>query len=303
MARIGTVRPQARIYDYARKEYQPEYDMSKPVNDQSAPQRYTDKIIAPQKVIFSPYVDFDVKLGSMKEEQKEFIKRRKDVVSGLNYEKIGKPKSEYHMKIGSRSEGNFYDQALSKPYVEMGPHITGLHGDIFQQAPALNMMSEDEAYRLTTVYNPDMIKPISKSEKKIEQVAKLQKLDGRQKIIMANQNTRDFMESGLGKILVYPSTDTSMGDNGSNIKFNYAKETNMGTEPKTAKQLYEETFLNKKSVSGVNTMQRDAEKARQFLGLFGNRQHLAIDNSQDIRLTDRMISPHKYMKHISMKPQ
>ena len=302
MARIGTVRPQARIYDYARKEYQPEYDMSKPVNAQSAPQRYTDKIIAPQVIAFSPYVDFDVKLGKMDEEQKEFIKRRKDVVSGLNYEKIGKPKSDYNMKIGSRSEGNFYDQALSKPYVEIGPHITGLQGDIHQQAPALNMMTEEQAYQLTTVYKPDMIKPISKSEKKIEQVAKLQKPDGRQKIIMANQNTRDFMEADLGKLLVYPSTDTSVGDNGSNIKFNFNKELNKGVQPKSAKQLYEETFLNPKSVSGVNTMQRDAERARQTLGLFGNRQHLAIENPEAPRLTDSMVNPHKYMKHISKKP-
>lgn len=299
MARIGTVRPQARIYDYARKEYQPEYDMTKPVNAQSAPQRYTDKIIAPQIIAFSPYVDFDVKLGKMDEEQKEFIKRRKDVVSGLNYEKIGKPKSEYNMKIGSRSEGNFYDQALSKPYVEMAPYITGLQGDIHQQAPALNMMSEEQAYQLTTVYKPDNIKAISKSEKKIEEVAKLQKPDERQKIIMANQNSRDFFEAGLGKIEVYPSTATNVGDGGSNIKFNFNKELNKGVEPKSAKQLYEETFLNPKSVSGVNTMQRDSEKARQILGLFGNRQHLAIDNSNDIRITDRMINPHAYMHVIS----
>lgn len=306
MARIGQTRKQAQIYDYARKEYIPEFDLTEPKFDQTAYQRPHDKFLYPQKVAFSPYQDFEVNLGISKDEEKELIRRRGEVISGLNFEKIGKPKTLYELKIGSRSEGNFYDQAMSKPYVEMAPHISGLYGDIHQQAPALNMMTDEQVYKLTTVFKPDMIKPKTETEKKIESVAKLNTPYEREKINVANQNSRDFMESGLGKILVYPSTDTSLingNGNGTNIKFDYSKELNKGIEPRTASQIYQETFLNPKSVSNVNMYQLDAEKARQTLGLFGNRQHLQVDNSQEPRLTDRMLRPHKYMKTISKPVQ
>ena len=71
-------------------------------------------------------------------------------------------------------------------------------------------------------------------------------------------------------------------------------------EPKTTKQLYEETFLNPKSVSNVNMMQRDAQKARDVLGLFGNKQHLTVSETEP-RLTNRMLRPHSYMGLISKK--
>lgn len=300
MARIGNIRPQSRIYDYARKQYQPEYDMSEPVNGQTAYQRYTDKVISPQKVIFSPYQDFDIKLSETKDCSDYLINHRKLVVSGLNNKRIGNPKNMYELKVGSRSEGDMYDQAKTKPYVDMTPYTSGLVGDIHQQAPSLDMMDDKQIYQLTTVYKPDMIKPKTVQDNRIEEVAKLNIPTDREKIVAANENVRDFMEAKLGSIEVYPSTDTNIGDGGGNIKFNAGKELNMGTEPKTAKQLYQETFLNPKSVSGVNTMQRDAQKARDALGLFGNRQHLQVSENQP-RMTDSMINPHKYMKLISKK--
>jgi hypothetical protein len=208
----------------------------------------------------------------------------------------------YEMKIGSRSEASFYEQAKSKPYVELTPNISGLHGDIHQQAPATDMMTDNEVYELTTVFKPDMLKPKTTIDKKIEDTAKLTKPYESEVIASANQDTRSFMEAKLGRILVYPSTASGYGDDGgSNIKFNFAQELNKGVQPKTTKQLYEETFLNPKSVSNVNMMQRDAQKARDVLGLYGNKQHLTVSETAEPRLTNRMLRPHGYMHMISKK--
>jgi hypothetical protein len=307
MARIGNTKPQARIYDYARHKYQPEYDMNltsqEPTNGQTAYQKYHDKPLTPQKLIFSPYTEVDFKLGDTKQELEKILERKKQIVSGLNNKIIGKPKTMYEMKIGSRSEGSFYDQAKTKPYVEITPGISGLKGDIHQQAPATDMLTDNEVYELTTVFKPSMIKPKTTIDNKIEETAKLTKPYEYQVIANANENTRDFMEAKLGNIEVYPSTATGYGgdDGGSNIKFNYAQELNKGLEPKTTKQLYEETFLNPKSVSNVNMMQRDAQKARDVLGLFGNKQHLTVSETAEPRLTNRMLRPHSYMGLISKK--
>jgi len=301
MARIGNIRPQSRIYDYARHEYQPEFDLSKPFDGQIAYQRPHDKILTPQKTIFSPYTELEFKLGDTKDDLQKILKRKSQIVSGLNNKKIGNPENIYQMKIGSRSEADLYQQAQSKPYVEITPLISGLKGDIHQQAPSIDMLSDNQVYELTTVYKSDMLKPKTIFEKKIEETSKqLTKPYEREVIASANENTRDFMEAKLGNIEIYPSTYTNIGDGGGNIKFNFSKELNMGTQPKTTKQLYEETFLNPKSVSNVNMMQRDSQKARDVLGLFGNRQHLAVSENQPI-LTDRMLQPHAYMKTISRK--
>lgn len=307
MARIGNVRPQSRIYSYARKEYEPEFDMNlsskAPFDGQTAYQKPHDKIFTPQQIIFSPSVDLQFKIGDTEEELKHLLHRKSEIVSGLNNKKIGKPKNMYEMKIGSRSEGSFYEQAKSKPYVELTPNISGLNGDIHQQAPATDMMTDNEVYELTTVYKSDMLKPKTVIDKKIEDTAKLTKPYEREVIANANENTRDFMEAKLGRIEVYPSTATGYNgdDGGSNIKFNFAQELNKGLEPKTTKQLYEETFLNPKSVSNVNMMQRDAQKARDVLGLYGNKQHLTVSEAAGPRLTNRMLQPHKYMSMISKK--
>jgi hypothetical protein len=306
MARIGNVRPQSRIYSYARKEYEPEFDLystpKAPFDGQTAYQKTHDKIFTPQKLIFSPYTELEFKIGDNEKELKNLLERKSEIISGLNNKKIGKPKNMYEMKIGSRSEAGFYQQAQSKPYVEITPLISGLKGDIHQQAPATDMMNDNEVYELTTVFKPDMVKPKTIFEKKIEETAKLTNPYEREIIANANQDTRSFFEAKLGNIEVYPSTDTNIGDGGGNLKFNFAKELNMGLEPKTTKQLYEETFLNPKSVSNVNVMQRDAQKARDVLGLFGNRQHLTVSDN-DPRLTKQMLKPHEYMHMISKKPQ
>lgn len=305
MARIGNVRPQSRIYDYARHSYQPEFDMNlsskAPFDGQTAYQKPHDKIFTPQQIIFSPSVDLQFKMGDTNQELQKILERKKQIVSGLNNKKIGKPDNMYEMKIGSRSEGTFYEQAKSKPYVELTPN-SGLKGDIHQQAPATDMMTDNEVYELTTVFKPDMLKPKTMIDKKIEDTAKLTKPYEREVIANANENTRDFMEAKLGNIEVYPSTATGYGgdDGGSNIKFNFAEELNKGVQPKTTKQLYEETFLNPKSVSNVNMFQRDAQKARQVLGLFNNPQQLSVSETEP-RLTNRMLHPHKYMHMISKK--
>jgi len=306
MARIGNTKPQARIYDYARHKYQPEYDMNltskEPFNGQTAYQRPHDKALTPQKLIFSPYSEVDFKLGDTKQELQKILERKSQIVSGLNNKKNVAP-DMYQMKIGSRSEGSFYEQAKSKPYVEITPGISGLKGDPFQQAPSTDMLTDNEVYELTTVFKPSMLKPKTTIDMKIEETAKFTKPYEYQVIAKANEDTRDFMEAKLGNIEVYPSTATGYGgdDGGSNIKFNFAEELNKGVQPKTRKQLYEETFLNPKSVSNVNMMQRDAQKARDVLGLFGNKQHLTVSETAEPRLTNRMLRPHSYMGLISKK--
>jgi hypothetical protein len=307
MARIGNIRPQSRIYDYARHEYQPEFDMNltskEPTSGQTAYQRPHDKFLGPQKLIFSPYTDVQYKLGDTKDDLQKILERKSKIVSGLDNKKMGTVENMYQMKVGSRSEGSFYDQAKTKPYVEIAPHISGLKGDIHQQAPGVDMLTDNEVYELTTVYKSDMLKPKTIYDKKIEETAKITKPYEREVIQNANENTRSFFEAKLGKIEVYPSTQAGYGIDGSNIKFDFAGELNKGTQPKTTEQLYKETFLNPKSVSNVNTMQRDAQKTRDVLGLFGNRQHLSVSENTQPKLTDRMLHPHAYMKSISRKPQ
>ena len=66
--------------------------------------------------------------------------------------------------------------------------------------------------------------------------------------------------------------------------FDYNKEFNKGTQPKTRQQLYNQYFNSRKSTSNVNVMQRDAAKAREVLSVYGNKQHeQAAANNADIR--------------------
>ena len=72
---------------------------------------------------------------------------------------------------------------------------------------------------------------------------------------------------------MYPSTYVSKGDGGSNLVFDYNKEFNKSTVPKTRQELYNQYFNSRKSTSNVNVMQRDAAKAREVLNTYGNKQN------------------------------
>ena len=99
-----------------------------------------------------------------------------------------------------------------------------------------------------------------------------------------NENPREFIEKDLYKVELYPSTYISKGDGGSNLVFDYNKEFNKGTQPKTRQELYNQYFNSRKSTSNVNVIQRDAAKAREVLNVYGNKQHeQAPANKADIR--------------------
>ena len=308
MARIGNTTKQSQIYDYALKRYESEFMMTQeganvPASGQTAYQSYL-KISTPQKLIFAPYNEPEFYMGDTKEEQKALVDNKLQIVSGLtNNKKISAPKNMYQLKVGTRSEGNYYDQAKTKPYVDLTPDVSGLHGDIHQQAPAVEMLNDNEIFKLTTVYKDDMIKPKNKYEKKMEEVMKVNEPSERDILVQANQDVGDFMKHKLGATQVYPSTETNQGSvqgNGyGNMRVNSGEELNRGIQPKTTAQLYQENFKNPKPVSNVNLIQRDAQEARDTLSVFGNRQHLSV--SEQVIPSTKM--PHKYMSLISKKKQ
>jgi hypothetical protein len=58
---------------------------------------------------------------------------------------------------------------------------------------------------------------------------------------------------------------------GSNIKFDYKKEMHMGTQPRSARELYNQVYMNRKAISGVNFAQRDAVKAQEVLNTYSRQ--------------------------------
>ena len=264
MARIGTTHPQSRIYNLALGRYENEFEMEQigkaPVNGLTSRQRVSE-IPTVQKIIFGGYDAPRFKL-----EQTEKYFRNFDKTTDISM-------TEYEKKIGSRSQGSFMEQAQSKPYIEIAGK--GLNGDIHGSAPALDLLDDQEQYRLMTVYNPYMQKAKTKIEKKEEEIAKLGQPYKMETLSKANEDPRKFMEMNLQEVELYPSTATNKGDGGSNLAFDYKKELNKDTNPITREALYNENFNNKKAVSNINMMQRDAHTARDVLSTYGNKQHTA----------------------------
>ena len=112
------------------------------------------------------------------------------------------------------------------------------------------------------------------SPKEVEEhVAKVGQTYYTEVISRANDDPREFMKNNLQETILYPSNMVSKGDGGSNLVFDYKKEMNKSTNPITREQLYNENFNNKKAVSNINMMQRDAHTARDVLSTYGNKQH------------------------------
>jgi hypothetical protein len=264
MARIGTTKPQSRIYNHALKRYENEFEMEQlggrvPVNGLTARQRVSEAPLGKQKVIFGGY---DAPQYTIQNTEKYYKKKEaRDNV----------PATEYQRKVGTRSFGSFMEQAQSKPYIQIAGKA--LNGDIHMSAPALDLLTDKEQYKLMTVYKPSMQKQKTETDTIIQDNMKLGKPYEMDKISRANQNVKEFIEDDLQKIELYPSTETNKGDGGSNLKFNFKKEFNQSTNPITTKDLYNKTFGNRYSVSNVNMMQRDAHTARDVLSVYGNKQH------------------------------
>ena len=97
-------------------------------------------------------------------------------------------------------------------------------------------------YKLMTVYKPSMIKPVKEESKIIEEMAKLGQPYEQDLLSRENDNPREFIDKGLSNFELYPSEYVSKGDGGSNLVFDYKKQFNMGTQPKTREQLYNQYF-------------------------------------------------------------
>ena len=176
------------------------------------------------------------------------------------------PMTEYQEKIGIRSNSSLYEMAHDKPYVEIADE--GLHGDIHHQAPSIDLLTPNEIYKLTTVSKPSMIKPQSNQDLVKEKMAKLDQPYKVEELSRDNTDPKAYIEKDLAKTQLYPSQEPSKGDGGSNLVFDYKKEMNRGTQPISARDLYNQTYNSRRTVSGVNFAQRDAVKAKELLNTY-----------------------------------
>ena len=276
MSRIGKTTKNPQIYNLALGRYEDEFEMEQignkapPASGLTSRQRVSEAPLGGQKIIFGAY---DAPRFNLEDTSKYFkAKAKRDNV----------PTTEYQKKIGSRSQGSFMSMAETKPYIELAGK--GLYGDLYSQAPSTDLLSEQEMYKLMTVYKPSMIKPETKEGKIIEEMGKLGQPYEQDLLSRENDNPREFIDKGLSNFELYPSEYVSKGDGGSNLVFDYKKQFNMGTQPKTREQLYNQYFNTRKATSNINVMQRDATKAREVLSVYGNKQHEQPNlNKVDIR--------------------
>ena len=275
MARLGKTTPQTRIYNLALGRYEHEFEMEEIGNRKADPsgltarQRVSEAPLGPQKVIFGAT---DAAKYSLQDTNKYFkAKESRDNV----------PTTEYQKKVGLRSQGSFMQMAEDKPYIELGGKA--LNGDLYSLAPSTDLLTEQDMYKLMTVYKPSMVKPKTHMEETIEKIAKVGQPYDSEKLSRANTNPREFMENDLQKIELYPSEETNKGDGGSNLVFDYRKELHKGTQPMTREQLYNQTFNARRATSNINMMQRDAVRAKELLSTYGNRQHEQVKAQADIR--------------------
>jgi hypothetical protein len=264
MSHIGKTSKNPQIYNLALGRYENEYEMEQignkapPASGLTSRQRVSEAPLGAQRIIFGAYDAPRFNLEDTTKYHKANAKR--------NYV----PTTEYQKKIGSRSEGTFMQMADNKPYLELAGK--SLNGDLYSQAPSTDLLSDQEMYKLLTVYKPSMITAQTQESKIIEEMAKVGQPYHQDLLSRENENPREFIEKDLYKTELYPSTYVSKGDGGSNLVFDYQKEFNKGTQPKTREQLYNQYFNSRKSTSNVNVMQRDAAKAREVLSVYGNKQ-------------------------------
>jgi hypothetical protein len=276
MSRIGKTTKNPQIYNLALGRYEDEFEMEQignrapPASGLTSRQRVSEAPLGSQKVIFGAY---DAPRFNLEDTSKYFKEKAK---------RDNVPTTEYQKKIGSRSQGSFMSMADNKPYIELAGKA--LNGDLYSQAPSTDLLSEQEMYKLMTVYKPSMVKPQTQEDKIIQEMAKVDQPYKQDVLSRENENPREFIEKDLYKFELYPSNYVSKGDGGSNLVFDYKKEMNKGTAPKSREQLYNEYFNTRKSTSNVNVFQRDAAKAREVLSVYGNKQHdQPAVNKVDIR--------------------
>jgi hypothetical protein len=216
MSRIGKKTPNPSIYNLALGRYEDEFQMEQignkapPASGLVSRQRVSEAPLGGQRVIFGAY---DAPRFNLEDTTKYYkAKAKTDNI----------PTTEYQKKIGSRSQGSFMQMAATKPYIELAGKA--LNGDLYSQAPSTDLLSEQEMYKLMTVYKPSMAKQQTQEDKIIQEMAKVDQPYKQDLLSRENENPREFIEKDLYKVELYPSTYVSKGDGGSNLVFDYNKE-------------------------------------------------------------------------------
>jgi hypothetical protein len=254
MSRLGKTTKNAQIYSYALGRYEHEFEMEQIGNRTPKPYGLTARQRISENGTNQPIIfgTTDSPTYSLQDTSKYMRKKL--------------PMTEYQEKIGIRSNSSLYEMAHDKPYVEVADE--GLHGDIHGQAPSIDLLTPNEIYKLTTVSKPSMVKPLSSQELVKEKMAKLDQPYKVEELSRDNTDVKAYIANNLGETQLYPSQEPSHGDGGSNLKFDYKKEMNRGTQPISAKDLYNQTYNSRRAVSGINFAQRDALKAKELLNTY-----------------------------------
>ena len=257
MSRLGKTTKNTQIYSYGLGRYEHEFEMESIGNRPVKPYGLTARQRISENATNQPII-----FGASDEPTYSLQDTNK-------YAKKKMPMTEYQEKIGIRSQSSMYEMAHDKPYIEIADE--GLKGDIHGQAPSIDLLTPNEIYKLTTVSKPSMIKPQSKLAMQKQKMAKLDEPYKIEELSRDNTDPKAYIEKNLGEKQLYPSQEPSHGDGGSNIKFDYKKETQMGTQPKSARELYNQVYMNRKAISGINFAQRDAVKANEVLNLYSRQ--------------------------------
>ena len=254
MSRIGKTTKNTQIYSYALGRYENEFEMEQIGNRTPKPYGLTARQRISENGTNQPIIfgTTDSPTYSLQDTSK--------------YTRKKLPMTEYQEKIGIRSNSSLYEMAHDKPYVEVADE--GLRGDIHGQAPSIDLLTPNEIYKLTTVSKPSMVKPLSKQELVKEKMAKLDQPYKVEELSRDNTDPKAYIEKNLAETQLYPSQEPSHGDGGSNLKFDYKKEMNRGTQPISARDLYNQTYNSRRAVSGINFAQRDALKAKELLNTY-----------------------------------
>ena len=254
MSRLGKTTKNTQIYSYALGRYENEFEMEQIGNRTPKPYGLTARQRISENGTNQPIIfgTTDSSTYSLQDTSKYMRKKL--------------PMTEYQEKIGIRSNSSLYEMAHDKPYVEIADE--GLHGDIHHQAPSIDLLTPNEIYKLTTVSKPSMIKPQSNQDLVKEKMAKLDQPYKVEELSRDNTDPKAYIEKDLAKTQLYPSQEPSKGDGGSNLVFDYKKEMNRGTQPISARDLYNQTYNSRRTVSGVNFAQRDAVKAKELLNTY-----------------------------------
>ena len=258
MSRLGKTTKNTQIYNYGLGRYEHEFEMEQLGNRPVKPYGLTARQRISENGTNQPIV-----FGASDEPTYSLQDTNK-------YAKKKMPMTEYQEKIGIRSNSSMYEMAHDKPYVEIADEA--LRGDIHGQAPNIDYLTAPEIYKLTTVSKPSMIKPQSKLAMQKQKMAKLDEPYKVEELSRDNTDPKAYKEKNLGETQLYPSQEPSHGDGmGSNIKFDYKKEMHMGTQPRSARELYNQVYMNRKAISGVNIAQRDAVKAQEVLNMYSRQ--------------------------------